>query len=178
MTDIITVTGLVATQPRHLITAEGVPITSFRLASNQRRYDRKLGRWVDAGTNWYTISTFRSLAINAVSSLRKGERVVVQGRLRISDWESGERRGTNIEVDADALGHDLSWGTAVFTRSVQSTLVETAPEELAHEGAAEDDSTPPSDSAGDMGAVASSDADSVDEAGFAAAEPLSATVPF
>ena len=40
MTDTITLTGLVATTPRHLVTSEGLPITSFRLASTQRRYDR------------------------------------------------------------------------------------------------------------------------------------------
>ena len=36
----ITVTGLVATTPRHLVTADNLPITSFRLASSQRRFDR------------------------------------------------------------------------------------------------------------------------------------------
>ncbi|MCU1509507.1 MAG: single-stranded DNA-binding protein [Glaciihabitans sp.] len=35
----ITITGLVATQPRHIVTSEGLPITSFRLASTQRRFD-------------------------------------------------------------------------------------------------------------------------------------------
>ena len=40
MSDIITITGLIATTPRHVVTAEGLPITSFRLASSQRRYDK------------------------------------------------------------------------------------------------------------------------------------------
>ena len=40
MPDAITLTGLVATNPRHLVTSEGLPITSFRLASTQRRFDR------------------------------------------------------------------------------------------------------------------------------------------
>lgn len=124
MTDTITITGLVATPPRHIITAEGLAVTSFRLASNQRRFDRKQNAWVDAGTNWYSISTYRQLATNIVGSLQKGDRVLVTGRLRIKDWESGERRGTNIELDADALGHDLCWGTAAFTRSVQSAAIE------------------------------------------------------
>jgi len=47
MTDAITVTGLVATTPRHLVTSEGLPITSFRLASTQRRYDRGAQKWID-----------------------------------------------------------------------------------------------------------------------------------
>lgn len=122
MTDTITLTGLVATTPRHLVTSEGLPITSFRLASTQRRYDRGAQKWIDGETNWYTITAFRQLAINVVGSVNKGQRVVVSGKLRVRDWESGDRAGTTVEVDADALGHDLSWGTSVFTRSVASTV--------------------------------------------------------
>lgn len=134
MTDTITLTGLVATPPRHIVTGEGLPITSFRLASAQRRYDRSQERWIDGDTNWYTITSFRQLAINASGSIAKGDRVVVTGRLRIRDWENGEKAGTNIDVEAEAIGHDLMWGTSTFSRTVvtsapapQST-VETAPE--------------------------------------------------
>lgn len=118
MTDTITLTGLVATPPRHIVTSEGLPITSFRLASAQRRYDRSQERWIDGDTNWYTITSFRQLAINASGSIAKGDRVVVTGRLRIRDWENGEKAGTNIEVEAEAIGHDLMWGTSTFSRTV------------------------------------------------------------
>lgn len=50
MTDIITVRGLVATAPTALTTAEGLAITSFRLASNQRRFDKPTQNWVDGET--------------------------------------------------------------------------------------------------------------------------------
>ncbi|WP_222706790.1 single-stranded DNA-binding protein [Lacisediminihabitans profunda] len=126
MTDTITLTGLVATTPRHLVTTEGLSITSFRLASTQRRFDRSRDRWVDGDTNWYTITCFRQLAVNVSGSVLKGDRVVVTGRLRIRDWTSGEKAGTNIEVDADAVGHDLAWGTTTFSRSISSTIVEKA----------------------------------------------------
>ncbi|WP_354568397.1 single-stranded DNA-binding protein [Glaciihabitans sp. UYNi722] len=126
MTDTITLTGLVATPPRHLVTGEGLPITSFRLASTQRRFDRSQNRWVDGETNWYTITGFRQLAINITGSLQKGERVVVTGRLRIRDWAAGEKAGTTIEVDADAIGHDLSWGTSTFVRSISAAIIDPA----------------------------------------------------
>ena len=167
MTDTITLTGLVATTPRHLITSDGVPITSFRLASKQRHFDRKSGNWVDGATNWYTVTAFRSLAINAVNSLKKGERVVAHGKLRISNWESGEKRGTNIEIDADSLGHDLSWGTTVFSRSVQSSVFHeaAADESAVDEGA----SFPPA-------ASREADASQADAGSEQRAEPLA--VPF
>jgi single-strand DNA-binding protein len=125
MSDTITLTGIVATEPRHLITKEGLPITSFRLASAQRRFDRTQERWIDADTNWYSITTFRQLAINAAGSIAKGERVIITGRLRIREWESGERNGVNVDIEADAIGHDLLWGTSKFTRSIASSAKAT-----------------------------------------------------
>jgi len=118
MAENITVAGLVATTPRHLITADGLPITSFRLASSSRRFDRALSKWVDGETNWYTVTAFRQLAVNAAGSVNKGDRVFVQGVLRVRDWDNGERSGTSIEIEAEAMGHDLTWGNSVFTRTV------------------------------------------------------------
>ncbi len=118
MTDTITLTGLVATTPRHIVTSDGLPITSFRLASTTRRFDRTENRWIDGDTNWYTITAFRQLAVNASRSISKGQRIILTGSLRIREWESDERTGTNIEVEAESIGHDLAWGTAAFSRSV------------------------------------------------------------
>lgn len=137
MTQQITIQGLVATTPRHIITAEGLPITSFRLASSERRFDSTQNRWIDGDTNWYTITAFKQLAINAASSINKGDRIVVSGGIRIRDWDNGESNGTSVEVEATAMGHDLAWGRSEFTRTVlvrdeQSTTEATAPVEPAH----------------------------------------------
>ncbi|GAA2232517.1 single-stranded DNA-binding protein [Herbiconiux moechotypicola] len=121
MPDLITITGTVATPPRHIVTSGGLDIASFRLASSQRRYDKTLGKWVDADTNWYSVSAFRHLAVNILSSLSLGQRVVVSGRLRVRHWESGEKTGIAVELEADAVGHDLSWGTSSFTKVIPST---------------------------------------------------------
>lgn len=118
MAENITVAGLVATTPRHIVTAEGLPITSFRLASTSRHFDRTTGKWVDGETNWYTITSFKQLAINTAGSINKGDRIMVQGVLRVRDWDNGERAGTSVELEAEAIGHDISWGTSVFTRTV------------------------------------------------------------
>lgn len=116
MNETITITGNVATDPELKQTAGGVSIATFRVASGQRRYDRQSGGWVDAATNWYTVSAFRSLADHAFHSLRKGDRVLLTGRLRVRDWDSGARKGTTVEIDAEAIGHDLLWGTSRFEK--------------------------------------------------------------
>ncbi len=126
MSESFTVSGLVATTPRHLVTQEGLPITSFRLASSKRRFDRNKKIWVDGETNWFTITSFRQLAINSAGSISKGDRIIVSGRLKVRDWDNGERSGTSVEIDAESLGHDLSWGTSEFSRTV---LVREVPED-------------------------------------------------
>lgn len=126
MTETITVAGLIATTPRHLITQDGLPITSFRLAASNRRFDREQSKWVDGDTNWYTVTAFRQLAINTSTALSKGERILVSGRLRIRDWDNGERAGTSVEIEAEHIGHDLLWGSSVFTRTVLVAESESA----------------------------------------------------
>jgi single-strand DNA-binding protein len=121
---IYTTTGLVATTPRHLKTADGLDITSFRLASATKRFDRTKMEWIEADTNWFTITSFGTLAINAVSSIGKGDRIIVSGTLRVRDWDNGTTAGTSVEIEADTLGHDLLWGQSTFTRT---TLVEPKP---------------------------------------------------
>lgn len=116
-TDQLTLTGLIATTPRHIVTSEGLAITSFRLASQQRKFDKATERWADADTNWYTVTAFRDLAINASQSLHKGDRVVTVGRVKVRDWSNDDRSGTSIEVEAESLGHDLHWGVSQFTRA-------------------------------------------------------------
>ncbi|WP_216364138.1 single-stranded DNA-binding protein [Subtercola boreus] len=119
MPDTICLTGVVATTPRHITTTEGLDITSFRLASSQRRFDRHQNSWVDVGTNWYTLTAFRQLASNLATSVSKGDRVVAAGRLRIREWENAEKSGMTVEIEVESVGHDLGWGTTQFSRTVQ-----------------------------------------------------------
>lgn len=120
MTDCITVTGNIATEPEHKRTPAGVAITSFRVASGQRRYDRATSTWVDAGTNWFSVSLFRGLAEHAFQSLRKGDRVILTGRLRLREWDNGAKKGISAEIEAESIGHDLLWGTTTFERAAGS----------------------------------------------------------
>lgn len=116
MNDTITVCGIVATELRHLVTETGIAITSLRLASPSRRWDRQTSAWTNGPTNWYTVTAFRSLATNVNRSLSKGDRVVVTGRVRIRTWERDGRGGTSVEIDAEGMGHDLAWGISNWMR--------------------------------------------------------------
>ena len=117
MSETISVSGLIATTPRYLVTQDELPIVSFRLASSTRRFDRATNRWVDGETNWYTITAYRTLATNAYLSIHKGDRIMLTGKLRVRDWDNGDRAGTSVEIEAEAMGHDLTWGSSEFTRT-------------------------------------------------------------
>ncbi|GAA1913244.1 single-stranded DNA-binding protein [Microbacterium aoyamense] len=117
MSDTITITGNVATVPEFKRSGAGLPIATFRVASSQRKYDRGTGTWMETGTNWFQVSAFRGLAEHAFESLRKGDRVIVSGRLRVRQWDNGTKQGTSVDIEADAVGHDLLWGTSVFTKT-------------------------------------------------------------
>jgi single-strand DNA-binding protein len=113
MSETITIVGVIGTDPEKK-TWNGTPITTFRVASRDRRFDRTTGAWVDGETNWYTVSAYRRLAEHAFASLHRRDRVILTGRLRVRNWDSGEKRGTSVDVDVDAIGHDLLFGTIAF----------------------------------------------------------------
>ncbi|MDR2294091.1 MAG: single-stranded DNA-binding protein [Microbacterium sp.] len=126
MTENITVVGNVASEPRQATSGAGAIYTSFRLATDNRRFDRATGEWVDGTPNWFTIYVWRALGENALASVRTGDRVLISGRLRLRAWTDGDRRGTAAEIDADAMGPDLRWGTTTFHRARR--LVATDPD--------------------------------------------------
>lgn len=116
----LTVVGWVGSEPTLHVNDEGrVPFTKFRLASTPRVYDREQDAYVDAPTNWFTVKAFRSLASNVAASVRRGDPVVVHGRLRLDDWTSPEgHTRTTAELVAEAIGHDLGRGRTDFMRTV------------------------------------------------------------
>ncbi|WP_082477813.1 single-stranded DNA-binding protein [Microbacterium sp. Leaf320] len=121
MHDTVTIVGNVATDPTQGRTASGVTVTNFRLASTHRRFDDATQTWVDVATNWYSVAAFRQLGEHAKASLRSGDSVIVTGRMKIRAWENNGKQGTSVDIDADAIGHDLRWGTTAYRRSTRST---------------------------------------------------------
>lgn len=115
MSTTVSIVGTIGTSPRLSRSASNTAFCTFRLASTPRRYDRASGEWGNGETSWYSVTAFRGLAEHAQASLKIGDRVVVAGRLSVRQWQKEDRSGTNAEIEADALGHDLRWGTTAFT---------------------------------------------------------------
>lgn len=125
MTEVLTVVGRVATDPVRGQTRGGIAVTNFRLASTHRRLDPVTQTWVDGETNWFSIAAFRQLGEHAKASLRCGDSVIVTGRLKIRNWESNGKNGTSVDIEADAIGHDLRWGTTAYLRTPRASAAES-----------------------------------------------------
>lgn len=102
-------------------------VASFRLGATPRRFNRRTSEWFDADTQWYTVSAWRALGSNCADSLRRGDPVVVHGRLSAQTWtNSAGIEVTTFEVEASFVGHDLNRGTSRFTKSARAGGVEEA----------------------------------------------------
>jgi len=95
---------------------------SFRLAVTPSRRGAD-NAWSDGVTQWYTVKAWRSMADNAARSLRKGDPVVVSGRLSAQEWTAADGAAmTDLAISAETLGHDLRYGQTHFTRPVHDDV--------------------------------------------------------
>jgi single-strand DNA-binding protein len=134
----ISVVGTIATVPKLFNAVGKTAFCTFRVASNERRFDVEKGQWVDGDPTWLSVNAFRSLAEHAHESFSIGDRVIINGKLRVKRWDSKERKGISVELDADGLGHDLRWGVSKFTKR---TLTGAAVTQESAEAAAETPAT-------------------------------------
>ena len=96
---------------------------SFRVGSTPRW--RKGDSWVDGQTSWFTVNCWRALGRNVAASIRRGDAVVVHGRVRVDVWErEGQPASVTWVVDATFVGHDLNRGTGSFTKTPRNAVAD------------------------------------------------------
>ncbi|MFI7429814.1 single-stranded DNA-binding protein [Micromonospora sp. NPDC049836] len=127
----VTIVGNVLTAPEwRRTTQSNTLVANFKVASTARRLDRDSGRWVDGNSLRVRVNCWRKLAEGVAASVAVGDPVVVAGRLYTRDWtdDAGNHR-TLYELEAVAVGHDLSRGRGRFVRnrpSLATSAVEDA----------------------------------------------------
>jgi single-strand DNA-binding protein len=105
----VTVVGTLASDMRpRRVGADQALVLNFRIACNERRFDKETESWVNGESLYLPVSCWRRLAENA-ASLVKGDPLIVRGKLRTREWttEHGERRSV-VELEATAIGPDLA----------------------------------------------------------------------
>lgn len=104
----VTIVGRVISDPERRQTRNDVEVTNFRLASNERRFDKEIGQWVDGDSLFVQVTCWRRLAFGVQACLAKGDPVVVTGRLYTRGFEVDGKRRSATELEAFAIGPDLS----------------------------------------------------------------------
>lgn len=134
----MTLIGYLVESPKLRKTKSGHFVANFRIGSTPRRYDREQGTWVDDTTLFVTVTAWRALAENVAQSLHKGQPVIVHGRYCQREYTQNETLRTSYELEAVAVGHDLSRGVTAFEKVFRPAM--TTPVDTDGEGIPEDQS--------------------------------------
>ena len=139
----VTFHGWVGGDVRHR-THKDVSVATIRVGVTPRI--KRDGEWEDGETLWYSVTAWRTLADHVSMSVRKGDAVIVHGRLRGAEtWAPDEGTpSTTINVEAVLVGHDLTRGRSSFYRDARRRDEETSSTPAAGEaGAPALEATPP-----------------------------------
>lgn len=112
----ITVQGTVATAPV-LTRQEGKkPYCRFRVAAS---YGQMVsGSWVNYDTLWFTARAWGDLAEHLAQSFKRGDPVILCGRLGEDHWMRSGQRVSSMVLHLHCAGHDLTRGEAHYTKVV------------------------------------------------------------
>jgi single-strand DNA-binding protein len=117
MTDtVIHIVGHVGTDIDHRRVGSGTDLSTFRVASTPRRWDRGQRAYVDGTTTWLSVQCWRTLAVHVRDSVRRGDPVIVVGKLKTEEWTKDGVRNSRFILDALAVGHDLNRGVSNFRK--------------------------------------------------------------
>ena len=80
----ITIVGNLGRDPELRYTAQGTPVCTFSVATNEKRKDRN-GEMQDH-TTWFRVTLWNRQAETASQYLQKGRQVYIEGRLRVEEY--------------------------------------------------------------------------------------------
>lgn len=94
----------------------GVPWARFRMAVNHDYLNPETGSFENVDTTWYDVIAYNGVAKHIPFSLKKGDPVLVLGRVRTRNWKTETSAGTNVEIIAEAIGPNIRFGAASIIR--------------------------------------------------------------
>ncbi|MBE1877324.1 single-stranded DNA-binding protein [Myceligenerans pegani] len=113
----VTVTGNAGSDPVIRRSGSGNEWTTFSVASTRRIRDTN-GEFYDGPTIWFQVKAWGHAAVNISKSVKKGQPVMVAGRLEVDEWGDEARRRTSLVINADSVGPNLMKGRAEFQRVI------------------------------------------------------------
>ena len=118
----VTFKGRLGADPEMVTGSNGSAVTRMRVVTNGRRMVD--GDWQDTDTSWWQVTAFGRQAEAAAEQLRKGDLVLIQGKVKQREWEKDGVKRTTAEVTADEVAKVCKTGqaTAAEARDVLDGL--------------------------------------------------------
>ncbi len=138
----VTIVGRAGTNPQVSLGSTG-DRASFRVVSTERRFDKASDSWVDGDECWLTVVCWRALAKAVMSTVRRGDPVVVLGRITNRSYEKNGVTQYFTDIRADFVGLDAARIGSRFTRNFADPTSDASASHSEPEPTAEV-STPPS----------------------------------
>ena len=122
----LTLSGRAATNPS--ISAGNAERVTFRAVSTERRYDEAAGEWVDGDEFGIAVVCWRTLGTSVLSLVRKGDPVVVTGKLSTRRYEKDGGTDYFTECKADHVAIDVGRAAGRIRRQELSTAPSSTPD--------------------------------------------------
>ena len=97
----VTFKARLGADPEMTTGSNGSAVTRMRVVTNGRRMVD--GDWQDTDTSWWQVTAFGRQAEAAAEQLRKGDLVLIQGKVKQREWEKDGVKRTTAEVTADEV---------------------------------------------------------------------------
>jgi single-strand DNA-binding protein len=99
----VMIIGNLGSDPEMRYTPTNRAVTQFNVAVNQSTKNQQTGEWIEE-TDWFRVSVWGDRAERMAESLRKGNKVFVEGRFKTREFEGrdGQKR-TSLEITADSI---------------------------------------------------------------------------
>jgi single-strand DNA-binding protein len=99
----VMIIGNLGSDPEMRYTPSNRAVTQFNVAVNQSTKNQQTGEWIEE-TDWFRVSVWGDRAERMAESLRKGNKVFVEGRFKTREFEGrdGQKR-TSLEITADSI---------------------------------------------------------------------------
>lgn len=120
MDSTITIAGNLTRDPELKFTDSGMATVRFGVATSRKIKERET-------TSFYEVIAFGKTAENVQTSLSKGNRVLVTGRLEVRNWEKQDgTKATTVEVVADEVAADLKFATVTIMKNERKEFAKTS----------------------------------------------------
>jgi single-strand DNA-binding protein len=106
----VAIVGNITDDPELRYTQSGAALAGFTVAVSHR--SKHNGEWQDVSDGFFRCTAWRSVAENAAKSLKKGQRVMVIGKLIQRSFETEGQKRTVVEIQVQHVGPDLQFATA------------------------------------------------------------------